>query len=339
MLRHQAAVQGICDQGAGVGNAIDGRERAEARSLILAEQHLIDRFPPFAGDAGAFWRGVLGGQVLVARNRARDIQRKLLDGLRAGAFRHICQGRLKPRKCLVLDLVSGAVVLLRAHEIAEISDGVADERIELRVGRRRHIRRIALEEGPEYRLVLGIGHGHQIEQKAERDLRARSVVTFAAGLRQHLRRWRFTGMNVPGGVAKTVLPVLLAIAVDGLLIVIDRARDDIKMQLLGFPRTGIHEQRQAFGRAIAQPLVNGQAVALGLGDLLALFIEKQLVVEAVRRNGAQRPRDLAGELDGIDQILARHLVIDTQRHPAHGPIRLPLQLAMAARHRCLEALA
>ena len=39
------------------------------------------------------------------------------------------------------------------------------------------------------------------------------------------------------------------------------------------------------------------------------------------------------------EILARHLVIDLQRIPAHRPIRLPLQLAMAAGDGRLEVFA
>ena len=42
------------------------------------------------------------------------------------------------------------------------------------------------------------------------------------------------------------------------------------------------------------------------------------------------------EAHRIDQVLARHLVVDAERRPAHRPIRLPLQLAMAARDRHLR---
>ena len=50
-------------------------------------------------------------------------------------------------------------------------------------------------------------------------------------------------------------------------------------------------------------------------------------------NAAERAADLARELDRIDQILAGHLVVDAEREPAHGPVRLPLQLAAAAGDR------
>ena len=58
--------------------------------------------------------------------------------------------------------------------------------------------------------------------------------------------------------------------------------------------------------------------------------------------GGSAPRTRAicgGQPDRIDQVLARHLVIDAERMPAHRPIGLPLQLAMPARHRRLELLA
>ena len=44
-------------------------------------------------------------------------------------------------------------------------------------------------------------------------------------------------------------------------------------------------------------------------------------------------------MDGIDQVLAGHLVVDTERVPAHGPVDLPLQLAASPGDRCLHHLA
>src|SRR3546814_2695389 len=66
-------------------------------------------------------------------------------------------------------------------------------------------------------------------------------------------------------------------------------------------------------------------------DLLAVFVEEHLVVEAFGRAAAEHARDLRRLGDRIDQILARHLVIDPERDPAHRPIDLPLQLRQAAR--------
>ncbi len=53
---------------------------------------------------------------------------------------------------------------------------------------------------------------------------------------------------------------------------------------------------------------------------------------------AERRADLAGQLDRIDQILAGHFIVDAERIPAHRPVRLPLQLAMAASDRKRNAL-
>ncbi len=116
-------------------------------------------------------------------------------------------------------------------------------------------------------------------------------------------------------------------------VIVDRARDDVEIEPLGRARLLIHEKRQALRRRIGQPFFDAEAVALGLGDLLALLVQEQLVIETLRRTAAEDAADLARQIDGRDQILARHLVIDTERMPAHAPIGLPLQLAAAAGHR------
>ena len=140
------------------------------------------------------------------------------------------------------------------------------------------------------------------------------------------------------GLASCCLRVLPRKAVEELLVVVDVARDHVEVQPLRRLRLAIHEQRQRFRRGIAQPFVDGEPVALRLRNLLALVVEEQLVVEAFRRRAAERRADLAGQLDRIDQILAGHLVVDAERDPAHRPVRLPLQLAMAAGDRQRDAL-
>ena len=55
---------------------------------------------------------------------------------------------------------------------------------------------------------------------------------------------------------------------------VHRARDLVEEQPLGALRLVVHELRQALGRRVAQPFVDGQAVALGLADLLALLVEE-----------------------------------------------------------------
>ena len=104
-------------------------------------------------------------------------------------------------------------------------------------------------------------------------------------------------------------------------------------------RLVVHELRQRLGRRIGQPLIDRQAVAFGLADLLAVLVEEQLIGHALGRLAAQDAADPAGQFHGVDQVLAGHLVVDGQRIPAHRPVGLPLQLAGAALDRGLERLA
>ncbi len=122
-------------------------------------------------------------------------------------------------------------------------------------------------------------------------------------------------------------------------VLVHRPRDHVEIQPLGALRRVEHELRQALGRRVAQPLLDGQAVALRLADLLRLFVEEQLVGEAIRRRAAEDAADAARQPHRIDQVLAGHLVIDVERVPAHRPVGLPLQLAAAALHRGLIRLA
>src|SRR3546814_8853292 len=77
------------------------------------------------------------------------------------------------------------------------------------------------------------------------------------------------------------------------------------IQPLGPPRLLVHEQRQALRRAVGQPLVDREAVALGLGDLLSGLVEEQLVVEAFRRPAAEDARDRSEEHTSELQSLMR----------------------------------
>src|SRR6185503_21039654 len=97
------------------------------------------------------------------------------------------------------------------------------------------------------------------------------------------------------------------------------------------------EQLQALGARITKPFVDGQTVAFRFRYLLALLIEEQFIIETFGRLAAEKPGNLARQLDRIDQILAGHLIIHTQCVPAHAPIRLPLQLAVSTGDRRLEA--
>src|SRR3546814_17695402 len=80
-------------------------------------------------------------------------------------------------------------------------------------------------------------------------------------------------------------------------------------------------------------------MALRLGDLLALLVEEELVGEVDRRPAAEDAADLRRQPDGVDQVLARHLVAALEREPAHCPVGLPLPLAPAPGDRTLALLA
>ena len=196
-------------------------------------------------------------------------------------------------------------------------DRIADERFELGMGLRRHAGTIAPDEAPQRLGVLRIRGRNQREQHRERD---RHV-----GLRAARRRWM-----CQTGLDRRCFRVLPPIGFEELLIFVDVARNHVEIEPLCRLRLAIHEQRERLRRGVAQPFLDGQPVAPGLGNLLALLVEKKLVVEPFRRRAAERAADLARKLHRIDQVLARHLVVDAERNPAHGPIGLPLQLGAPA---------
>src|SRR5215471_15952580 len=127
---------------------------------------------------------------------------------------------------------------------------------------------------------------------------------------RHVGRRRITGVDVPYRIGEPLLGVLTLIALQELLILVDVARDDIEIKALCGPWLTIHEQRQAFRARIAQPFLDGEAVAFGLRNLLALVVEEKLVIEALRRPAAQRTADFARKSYRIDEVLAGHLVVD-----------------------------
>ena len=153
----------------------------------------------------------------------------------------------------------------------------------MRLGR--DARRIAADESPQHRGLFGIRHRHEVEQHREGDRRARLVA--AAGC-DELRRRRLAGMEMPDGIHQARLRVLRRVLLEERQIIVDLARDDVEIEPLRLARLVVHEQAEAVGRAIGEPLVDGQAVALRLGDLLALVVEEELVVEAFRRQAAER---------------------------------------------------
>src|SRR6202020_3486615 len=104
------------------------------------------------------------------------------------------------------------------------------------------------------------------------------------------------GMNVPNRIAELLASILTRKTFEELLVVVDIARDHVEVESLGRLRFAVHEQRQRFRRRIAQPFVDGQAIALRLRNLLALLVQEKLVVETFRRRAVERRADFPLEL-------------------------------------------
>ena len=97
------------------------------------------------------------------------------------------------------------------------------------------------------------------------------------------RSWNVTGMSAFGGLPEwmchtgldePLLAVLALIAFEELLIVIDGARDHIEVEALGRLRLAIHEQRERLRARVAQPFLDGEPIALRLGNLLPFSSRK-----------------------------------------------------------------
>src|SRR6266446_6379928 len=102
-------------------------------------------------------------------------------------------------------------------------------------------------------------------------------------------------VDMPHRIGEPLLGLLALVAFQELLILIDVARNDIEMEALRGLRLPVHEQRQAFRARIAQPFLDGEAIAPRLRNLLALVIEEQFVIEARRRPATERAANVAGE--------------------------------------------
>ena len=94
-------------------------------------------------------------------------------------------------------------------------------------------------------------------------------------------------MDVVHGVAELLLDRLAGISLGEALIFVDRLGDDPEAQLLGFPRFAVDVEGEALSGRVGQPLVDGDAVAAGLGNLLAILVEEQLVIETLGRSAAE----------------------------------------------------
>ena len=253
-------------------HAIHRDERAEARALLLAEQHLVEHVEPVERDAGPAVLALL--HLIEERLAAADLVDHVLDVFGARSRRQLRQriAQILQRGALAVGRL--AELLRRRHEVAIVVDGVADHRIELRMRLRRHARTIAADEAPQRFGILRVRRRHQRQQQLERD--------------RHVGLRRLAGMDVPDRIGELLLGVLPRKAVEELLVVVDVARDHVEIQPLRRLRLAVHEQRQRFRRGVAQPFVDGEPVALRLRNLLALLVEEELVVEAFRRRAAER---------------------------------------------------
>ena len=146
-------------------------------------------------------------------------------------------------------------------------------------------------------------------------------------------------MDVPGRVFELRLGRSARVFLEEGQILVDRLRDDVEVELLGGPRFLELVERQAFRRRVGEPLLDRDAVALGLRNLLAFLVEEEFVDEiasAARRRGLADP-----SIDRLVRlvVLAEHLEVDAERGPAHAEVRLPLQLHVAAGDRERRVLA
>src|SRR5262245_32764840 len=149
--------------------AIHRHERAEARSFFLPEQDLVEHVEPVERDAGlAVLRLDLAGLVEEWLAPA-DLVDHLLDLLRTRIVGELGERVAQVEQRRALGIARLAKPLLRQYEIAEIVDGIADQRGELWVRLRRHARTIATDEAPQRLGVLRVRGGDQREQHRERD--------------------------------------------------------------------------------------------------------------------------------------------------------------------------
>ena len=69
-------------------------------------------------------------------------------------------------------------------------------------------------------------------------------------------------MDMPNGIGQTLPKVLSLISLQELLVLVHMTRNDIEVETLCGLGLAIHEQRKGLRRRVAQPFLDGQAVAL-----------------------------------------------------------------------------
>src|ERR1019366_8424575 len=104
-------------------------------------------------------------------------------------------------------------------------------------------------------------------------------------------------MDMPERVFELSGGRLARIALSESNIFVDGARDDIEIEPFCASRLLIHIEREAFGRCVMQPVLDGEPVALGLGYLLALVVEEQLIAEPFGGIAAKQAADLLSQLN------------------------------------------
>ena len=91
------------------------------------------------------------------------------------------------------------------------------------------------------------------------------------------------GMDVPQGIADLLRGQLAREGVEEAFIIVDVAFGiTSKNSRFAFLGSRYRNSCRLSRRAVAQPLLDGQPVALGLADLLALLVEEQLVGQILR---------------------------------------------------------
>ena len=248
-----------------------------------------------------------------------------LDVLRRGILRQLGKRRIELPQRRHLAVHRLAAVQRGGDVVAGIGQRIVDQAVQLWIALRRRIGHIVAQIAPHRVLVrIGTHHADEVEEQAEGD---RQLASRHVAVVQVMHR-----------VAEPLVRILILPVGAELVVVVHRTRDHADMQLLGALGVGEDVEGERGVAAIGQPLVDRQAVALGLRDLLALLVQEQLVDQPLRLAPAQHLGDLAGLDTAVGQVLAVHLIVHAQRHPAHGPVDLPLQLGLSAEDRLFDGL-
>src|SRR4029079_16909280 len=138
----------------GVLKPVDRDEGAEARSLLLAEQHLVEHVEPIQRDAGL---AILGRLFLIKKRRpAPHVVEHVLNFVGRRGRRKIGERVTKVEQRLALFRAGITELLLRQDEGAIVVYGVLYRVVQLRMSLRRHTRPVTADEAPKRIGILGI---------------------------------------------------------------------------------------------------------------------------------------------------------------------------------------